>query len=143
MRHAESGRPDLGPLLFGVLIFLAALTLSNGVWMILFPHNWYLCLITPERAALFNPHLVIDVGGAYVTSGVALFWAALRPRDAFPLLAMSLLFALLHGGNHLYEYATFGVPTRHPIIEWGGIWAPVAILVWLTLAVRPGARRPR
>lgn len=136
MRATDDGQ-SFGTAQFGALMFLASLTLSNGIWMILFPQNWYLCLITPERAALFNPHFVIDVGGAYITSGVAMLWAALRPAYAFPLLAMSLLFAVLHGGNHLFEYATFGVPTRNAVIELGGIWAPLLMLVWLTLAARP------
>ncbi len=130
------------PLHWAVLLFMAAMSLANGMLMILFSEPWYLCLTTPERAALFNPHLVVDVGGAYVTVGVALLWAALRRLYAFPLVAMALLFSLLHAGNHVHEYVRFGNPTRDVAIEIFGIWAPVLILTWLALALRRAKARP-
>jgi hypothetical protein len=126
-----------------VLLFMAATSAANGVLMILFSEQWYLCLITPERAALFNPHFVIDVGSAYVTVGVALLWAALRPAYAFPLVTMGLLFSLLHAGNHLYEYLSFGNPTRYIAIELLGIWGPVVVLGWLSRALKPRGALPQ
>ncbi len=134
MTDQQADRHGLLP--WAALLFMSATSLANGVLMILFTEQWYLCLITPERAALFNPHFVIDVGGAYVTMGVALLWAALRPPYAFPLTVMSLLFSLLHAGNHVYEYASFGNPTRYIAIEIVGIWGPVAVLAWLALSLR-------
>ena len=125
-----------------VLLFMAATSAANGVLMILFSEQWYLCLITPERATLFNPHFVIDVGSAYVTVGAALLWAALRPAYAFPLVAMTLLFSLLHAGNHLYEYLSFGNPTRYVAIELLGIWGPVLVLGWLSAALRSRSTTP-
>lgn len=122
---------------WAALIFLAANSLANGVAMIFFTEQWYLCLITPERAALYNPHFVIDVGSAYVTMGVALLWAALRPQWAFPLITLSLLFSALHAGNHVYEYLSFGNPTRWVVIELFGIWLPLLLLAGLSLATRP------
>jgi hypothetical protein len=129
--------PSHKTLHWAALLFMAATSMANGALMILFSEQWYLCLITPERAALFNPHFVIDVGGAYITVGAALLWAALRPQYAFPLTTMALLFSLLHAGNHVYEYFSFGNPTRYVAIEILGIWGPVLVLGWLALALRP------
>jgi hypothetical protein len=137
MSSIETARDAHPPLRWALLLFLAFLTLSNGVLMILFSEQWYLCLITPERASLFNPHFVIDVGGAYVTMGVALLWAALRPVWAFPLISVALLFSLLHGGNHVYEYLSFGNPTRYLAVEVFGIWAPLLLLAGLAVVTRP------
>ncbi len=142
MPQIESPAPTHRPLHWFALLFMAATSASNGVLMILFSEQWYLCLITPERAALFNPHFVIDVGGAYVTVGAALLWAALRPAYAFPLVMMALLFSLLHAGNHVYEYLSFGNPTRYVAIELFGIWGPVLVLGWLSVALRSQPSAP-
>ena len=137
MPDRDDRAQDHRPLHWLLLLFMAAMSLGNGALMILFSEQWYLCLITPERASLFNPHFVIDVGAAYLTVGTALLWAALRRQDAFPLVTMALLFSLLHAGNHAYEYLSFGNPTRHAVVELLGIWAPVVVLGWLSLALRP------
>jgi hypothetical protein len=135
--------PSHKTLHWAALLFMAAASLANGALMILFSEQWYLCLITPERAALFNPHFVVDVGAAYITIGTGLLWAALRPQYAFPLAGMALLFSLLHAGNHVYEYLSFGNPTRYLAIELLGIWAPVLVFGWLARALRPPRAPPQ
>lgn len=120
-----------------LLLFLAGTSLGNGLLIVLFPQQWYLCIANPERAALYNAHFVTDVGTAYLTIGAALAWAALRPAFAFPLTMIALLFSSLHALHHLYEYSTFGNPTRHIAIELLGIWGPVALMAWLAWILRP------
>lgn len=124
------------PLRHFLLMFMAATSIANGLLMMLFGQQWYLCLVNPQRAALYSAHFVTDVGSAYLTIGAGLLWAALRARDALPLVAVALLFSALHALHHLYEYAGFGLPTRSAAIEAPGIWGPVLVLAWLLLDLR-------
>lgn len=125
---AES-KPDL--LQFGLLLFMATLSIANGAIMVLFSEQWYMCLVNPARAAFYSAHFVTDVGTAYVTIGAAMLWAALRPQYAYPLIGVALLFSVLHAVHHVYEYASFGMPTRHALVEALGIWGPVVLLAGL------------
>ncbi len=125
------------PLHFLTLLFVAGTSRANGALMVLFTEQWYLCLVTPARAALYNAHFVTDVGTAYITLGAALLWAALRPAYAYPLVMVALLLSGLHAVHHLYEYGSFGLPTRSVAIELLGIWGPVLLLGWLGLQLRP------
>ncbi|AXQ29168.1 hypothetical protein D0B54_10930 [Solimonas sp. K1W22B-7] len=124
------------PLRYFLLMFMAATSLANGLLMVTFTQQWYLCIANPLRAALYSAHFVTDVGTAYLTIGAALLWAALRPARALPLVAMALLFSALHAVHHVGEYLGFGMPTRSVLIEIFGIWGPVAILAWLALDLR-------
>lgn len=119
-----------------LLLFLAGTSLGNGALIVLFPEQWYLCIANPARAALYNAHFVTDVGATYLTIGCALLWAALNPRYAYPLTTIALLFSGLHALHHVYEYSTFGNPTRHVLIEVLGIWGPVALMAWLSFGLR-------
>jgi hypothetical protein len=116
-----------------LLLFLAGTSIGNGLLIVLFPQKWYLCIANPERAAAYSQHFVTDVGTAYLTIGAALAWAALRPAFSFPLIVVALLFSSLHAAHHIYEYLTFGNPTRHVVIELFGIWAPAAAMSWAAL----------
>lgn len=124
------------PLRYFLLIFMAITSLANGVLMVLFTEQWYLCIANPLRAALYSAHFVTDVGTAYITIGAALLWGALRPRHAWPLTAIALLFSAQHAAHHVWEYLSFGLPTRSALIEAFGIWGPVAILAWLMIDLR-------
>ena len=124
------------PLRYFLLMFMAATSLANGVLMVAFTEQWYLCIANPARAALYSAHFVTDVGTSYMTIGAALLWAALSPARALPLVAIALLFSALHAVHHVWEYGSFGVPTRSVLIEIFGIWGPVAILGWLGLDLR-------
>ncbi len=120
-------------------LFLAGTAFGNGLLIVLFPEQWYWCIANPARAALYNAHFVTDVGTAYLTIGAALAWAAARPAFAYPLVTIAALFSSLHALHHVYEYLTFGNPTRFVVIELFGIWAPAAAMLWLAYAYRPRA----
>lgn len=121
---------------FALLLFLSGVSGANGALMVLLPQPWYLCIVNPARAAAYNAHFVTDVGTAYISMAAALLWAAMRPRHAYPLVGISLLFSVLHAVHHAYEYTGFGIPTRHALIELAGIWGPVALLTLLLAAFR-------
>lgn len=127
---------------FALLVFLSGVSGANGVLMVILPQPWYLCIVNPARVAAYNAHFVTDVGTAYISIGAALLWAAMRPRHAYPLIGIWLLFSLLHAVHHVYEYAGFGIPTRHVLIELAGIWGPVALLGLLLVAFKRD-ERPR
>lgn len=128
---------------YALLLFMSALSAANGALMVLFPQPWYLCIANPARAAAYSAHFVVDVGTAYLTVAAALLWAALRPRHAYPLVAVALLFSALHAIHHVAEYASFGNPTRHVLIELLGIWGPVVLLGALLAAFHGDARGER
>jgi len=60
-----------------------------------------------------------------------MLWAALRAQYAYPLIGVALLFSVLHAVHHVYEYASFGMPTRHALVEALGIWGPLVLLAGL------------
>jgi hypothetical protein len=124
-----------------LLLVLAGGSLGNGALMMLAPAPWYGCIVNPQRAALFNAHFVADAGAAYLSVGAALLWAALRPLYAWPLVAIALLFSALHGAAHVYEYTSFGMPTRGWLIEGIGIWAPLLLLGGIALRLRAASRQ--
>lgn len=114
-----------------VLGVFAVITIANGLLMIFFSAPWYECIINPSRLTLFNRHFVIDVGNAYFTFGAAMLWAVWRPEIARPVLAVTLVWYVLHVFNHIAEYLAGDLPSRHWSIEVFAIFAPTFLLVLL------------
>ena len=127
-----------------VLWVLAALNLANGLWMLAAPAGWFhdLPAAVPDTGPL-NPHFVRDVGGTYVTMGAALAWAALRAADRVPLVAMVLVFHVLHAGAHVMDTLRGRLPPSHWAIDFPGVYLPTIIVAaTLTMIVRQaGSKR--
>jgi len=112
-----------------VLWVLAAINLANGVWMLVAPEGWYFGLpaAVPDTGPL-NLHFVRDIGATYVTMAAALFWAASRRADRVALVAMVLLFHVLHATEHVLDTLAGRLPASHWLIDFPGVYLPTIVL---------------
>ena len=128
----------VGELSTWILLVLGFLAAGNGVVMLLAPEPWFTRIAADTGP--FNIHLVRDVGAAYLTSGVAAFWAGRAPRWRAPLAAAAALFQGLHGGIHLFDVASGVQPASHLIADFPGVYLPTLLLAIVALGA---LRAPR
>lgn len=126
-----------GRLATTLLVVLGAGAALNGVWMLLDAARWF--GLIAARSGPSNVHLVRDVGAAYLTSGVALLWAAWRPALRGPLVAVAAVFLGLHALTHLLEAASGTTSPAHLLEDLPGVHLPALLVVWLAVAA---LRRP-
>jgi hypothetical protein len=119
-------RTDRWKVLFWIL---AMVNVGNGAWMLADPGGWYYGIpaAVPDTGPL-NPHFVRDVGGIYITMGVALFWAGARAADRVALVSMVLLFHLIHAGAHALDTFVGRLPWIHWAIDFPGVYLPTLVL---------------
>jgi hypothetical protein len=112
-----------------LLWVLGVVNVANGVWMLVDPTGWYhgIPAAVPDTGPL-NPHFVRDVGGTYLTMGVALVWAGARPTDRLALVSMVLLFHLIHAGAHALDTFAGRLPSAHWAIDFPGVYLPTLVL---------------
>lgn len=110
------------------------LNVANGLWMLVAPADWYhdLPAGVPDTGPL-NTHFVRDLGGAFLTVGVAAAAAALRPAMRRPVLAFATLFYVLHAAVHVRDLVTGHLHAGHWWIDLPGVFVPAILLVVLTL----------
>jgi len=104
----------------------------NGVWMLLDAARWFGLIAASTGAS--NVHLVRDVGAAYLTSGVALVWAARRPALRGPLSAVAAVFLGLHALTHVLEAASGVTSLGHLLEDLPGVHLPALLVCWLAVA---------
>jgi hypothetical protein len=116
--------------------------LAHAAWMLLDPAGWYTGLpaAVPDTGPL-NPHFVRDIGGAFAATGVALLWAALRPRLRAPMLAIAGVFYVLHAVIHVTDTLAGRLPASHWLIDAPGVYLPALVMVAVTLAALRTAPR--
>ena len=109
--------------------------LAHAGWMLLDPAGWYTGLpaAVPDTGPL-NAHFVRDIGGAFAATGVALLWAALRPRLRAPMLAIAGVFYVLHAVIHVTDTLAGRLPASHWLIDAPGVYLPALVMVAVTLA---------
>ena len=114
-----------------VLAVLGVLLAGNGVWMLMSTEGWFQS-VAPDVAP-FNLHFVRDVGAAYLTAGVALVWAGLRPLHRGPLVGVAALFLVLHALGHVRETLSGDLGPQHWLEDLPGVYAPAAFLLYAAL----------
>ena len=119
---------------FWILFVLGLGSLANAAWMLLDPLRWYheLPAGVPDFGA-FNPHLVRDIGCAFLTVGVAQLWAAGSPRHRYPLVAVTAIFLVAHAMLHLYDTARGAVDAHHWWLDAPGVYLPALLATGLAL----------
>jgi len=126
-----------------ILFVLGAFHLANAFWMLFAPEGWYANF--PAGVADTGPlniHFVRDVGCAFLSSGVALVWAAATSQVTVRL-ACVVLAALFIGGHaavHLFDLARGALPERHWLVDLPGVFAPTLILAALVVHFRRQAQ---
>jgi hypothetical protein len=117
-----------------IFVVLGLLNVANGSWMLLLPQGWYQDLPAgvPDTGPL-NTHFVRDLGGAFLTIGVALLCAAVRPAMRRPVLAFATLFYLLHAAIHVRDLVAGQLDADHWLIDLPGVFLPVLVMAVLCL----------
>jgi hypothetical protein len=124
-----------------ILLLLGAGGIANGLLMLVASAEWF------ERIAAytgsFNAHLVQDVGAAYLTAGIAAFWAACRPAWRVPLATCAALFLGIHGGIHLIEVLRGVQPAVHLLEDLPGVYLPALLLAAIAYRSRAAFPSPQ
>ena len=117
-------------LLFWMLFVSALLSAANAVWMLADPQHWYhdLPAAIPDTGP-YNEHFVRDIGSAFATMAVALFWAAFAPRWRPPLVAIAALFLVAHAALHVFDTARGFLDVHHWLLDFPGVYLPAVILI--------------
>ena len=119
-----------------LLLAIGAGAIANALWMLAGPMHWYreLPAAVPDTGP-FNPHFVRDIGCAFLTVGLALVWAALRPALRFPLVAVAAVFFVAHAILHVYDTAVGNLPHPHWWLDLPGVHLPAVVLVAVSVAL--------
>ena len=115
----------------GLIALFALAAAANGIYMLAAPLAWYGDIAGVPNTGPFNPHFVRDIGVAYLTQGLLLFWAARRLALATPFLVAVAIFLGLHALLHLWDVAAERLPMDHLIIDLPGVFLPVFIALGL------------
>ena len=98
------GKPDaLDRVAQGLVLLAAIVAFANGLFMLVWPLDWYHAVPNVPLTGPFNPHFVRDIGAAYVAAAVMLGWAVGDLRGRWLGLVTGGLWLALHGGIHVYE----------------------------------------
>jgi hypothetical protein len=130
--------------MFWLLVVSALLSTANAVWMLVDPQRWYhdLPAAVPDTGP-FNEHFVRDIGAAFATMAVALYWAAFAPRWRPPLVAIAALFLVLHAALHVFDTARGFLDGHHWLLDLPGVYFPavlLAVVAWRELRATPATR---
>jgi hypothetical protein len=112
---------------------LAAFYVASGAPMIFAPDWWF--GVTPGVAATgpFNPHFVVDVGIAFLASGLMIAWGA--AGGGWRLVLAGVLFPAGHALFHMFEL--LGGHGHGPLwVELLGIVAPASLAVGTAMSLR-------
>jgi hypothetical protein len=115
---------------------------ANGVWMLVDPGHWYehLPAGVPDTGPL-NAHFVRDIGCAFLTVSVALYWALRRPDLRAPLVAVAAVFYVAHAVLHVVDTARGVVGQDHWLLDLPGVYLPAALLAAAVFRWRNELRR--
>ncbi len=130
-----------------VLYVLGGIQLLNGIWITLSPTSFYddfpLGRGWVEALPSYNEHLMRDVGGLFMATGLVLVVAGLWLERRVVMLALGsyLLFAIPHTVYHLLNLEPYG--TGDAIGNVIALGATVVLPVYLVvLLAREGAVTP-
>ncbi len=135
------GKPDALDRLVQILIAVtASFSLVNGAFMVWSPQDWYQLLPTVQATGAFNQHFVRDIGLAYMTSGIALGYAARFPSGRWLAALAGVLWLTLHGAFHVWELIT-GTGAQHVFwMDAPGVLGP-PLTVWIALGILMARQR--
>ncbi|MDH5180771.1 MAG: hypothetical protein OEZ39_04835 [Gammaproteobacteria bacterium] len=117
-----------------ILIAVAAGSLSNAAWMLLFPSGWFdhMPALVPEYGT-FNVHFVRDIGCSFLTIGVTLWWGLLKPKYLFPVAVFATLFYSAHALVHVFDTLRGHVGAHHWWVDFPTSYLPAIALCWVSL----------
>lgn len=118
-----------------MLASLLALILGANGFVMLFASLWWFGAVPGVTATgPYNPHLVRDVGAAYLATAAALGLFAARPRQAAPVLIPAALFLTVHSAIHVFDAVCGTRPLADTARDFAGVHLPTLITLGLALA---------
>jgi hypothetical protein len=124
-----------------IFAILGGVSLVNALWMLAGPMHWYheLPAAVPDTGP-FNPHFVRDIGCAFLAVGTALLWAARAPRWRTPLVVVSALFLVAHGGLHVFDTLRGALPADHWWLDLPGVYLPALVMAFAAVTFTRSAQ---
>lgn len=114
------------------LVIVASVALSsfaNGLLMLVSAQMWYMLLLSSRFAGPFNQQLIQDVGLAYLTSSILLFYACLDLRFRWMAALAGTVWILSHGLLHIYQAVSEPGSSNLLYDSAGVLAAPVFVLI--------------
>jgi len=123
-----------------LLVFLGQGNIANGLFMLLAPHQWFASV--PGVPVPFNPHFVMDIGMAYIASGVGLALGARMGRTSAVLACAGATWPGLHAFIHIDGWLMHGFPSdsqvaASEVVGVIGLATLGVVLAWLRLKGDP------
>lgn len=115
---------------------LAVLLGGNGLAMLFAGLWWYGVVPGVPATGPFNPHFVRDIGAAYLVTGAASGWFAVRPREAWPAMVGAAAFLTLHAAIHVFDAACGTKPLSDVARDFAGVYLPALITFGIAAAPR-------
>lgn len=113
--------------------FTGALSIGNGLWMLLFAENWYFNLPGQiEDTGPLNTHFVHDIGLVYCISGVAALYCATKLHHCKAVHIGLTLFTVGHALIHVVEILIGLLPPSHWVIDFPLIFVPAILILAIT-----------
>lgn len=121
-----------------VFLVLGVALIANALWMFAGPMHWYreFPAAVPDTGP-FNPHFVRDIGCAFLTTGIALVWAAFREKYRYPLAVVAAIFLVSHAVLHAYDTLRGNLGHTHWWLDFPGVYLPAIVTVIGCRAVKP------
>jgi len=121
-----------------VVIALVALAcVGNGLVIMLKPMGWYEALPSVKATGAANHHLIVDVGLAYLSSGLLLAYGAWSPSIRSGALTAGILWLAAHGASHLIEFLTGAAPLDRFLVDAPAVLAPPLVVIGALVLARP------
>jgi hypothetical protein len=119
-----------------LLLLLGLFHLANGLFMLSAPARWYASVPGVTATGPFNPHFVLDIGMAFVASGIGLMLGARRSAHAATLALAGAAWPALHALIHVDGWLMHGFPSepRVAVAEAVGVVGLAAlgvVLAWM------------
>ena len=115
---------------------MGALSVGNGLWMLLFAENWYLNLPAGiEDTGPLNTHFVHDIGLVYCIAGLAAFYCASRITNCKAVHIGLALFTVGHAFIHVVEISIGLLPPSHWLIDLPLLFVPAMLILAITPAI--------
>lgn len=117
-----------------LLVLLGLGNIANGLFMLIAPDQWFASV--PGVPIPFNPHFVMDIGMAYLASGVGLALGARAGLASAVLACAGAAWPVLHALIHIDGWLMHGFPAdsqvaASEVIGVVGLATLGAVLAWL------------
>jgi len=93
-----------------ILALLGLVHIANGLTMLLAPTAWYGLVPGVTETGPFNQHFIVDIGLAFLASGVGLAMALRDGRTAATLAFAGSVWPALHALFHITGWLTGHLP---------------------------------